>query len=306
MQEFLITYTDSSRTTEGLTILKQFDQCKLFVYEAYSSNRKTKYVLKLFPKTKFGVTQYSKEKLMFPLSHKNLIQRVPMICHDDRFFPLLTEHAQYGDFFNLVTKGYLINEVIVRTYFHQLIAGLEYIHSQGVAHLDLKLDNILLGNDFQLKIIDFDQAQSTKDEVITSGGTVCYRAPEVIDGSCSEMTAADVFSAGVLLYAFLARQFPWTEKEDPTYTNVNSYDTFVHNNDHFWAGKMKQRGSSSSGKSIFSDDFIDLVNGMCDDDVLERYTISQIKASKWYRGPTLDDAILRTQMKAVFHQKNKK
>jgi len=224
-----------------------------------------------------------------------------MICHDDRFYPLLTEHAQYGDFFNLVTKGYLVNEVIVRTYFHQLIAGLEYIHSQGVAHLDLKLDNILLGNDMQLKIIDFDQAQSTKDDVITSGGTVCYRAPEVIDGSCSEMTAADIFSAGVMLFAFLARQFPFTEKEDPTATNVNCYSTFVNNNEHFWTGKIKQRG-----KNIFSGDFMDLVNGMCNDDALERYTISQIKSSKWYRGPVLDDATLQTQMRAVFHQKNKK
>lgn len=297
----MITYTDSSRKTEGLTILSQFKDCKLFVYEAYSSSRKTKCVLKLFPKTKFGVTQYAKEKLMFNLSHKNLIKRIPMICHDDRFYPLLTEHAQYGDFFNLVTKGYLVNEVIVRTYFHQLIAGLEYIHSQGVAHLDLKLDNILLGNDMQLKIIDFDQAQSTKDDVITSGGTVCYRAPEVIDGSCSEMTAADIFSAGVMLFAFLARQFPFTEKEDPTATNVNCYSTFVNNNEHFWTGKIKQRG-----KNIFSEDFMDLVNGMCNDDALERYTISQIKCSKWYRGPVLDDATLQTQMRAVFHQKNKK
>jgi len=302
MQEFMITYTDGSRVTEGLKLLSQFKECKLFVYGVYSSNRKTKYVLKLFPKTKFGVTQYSKEKLMFPLSHKNIISRVPIVCHDDRFYPLLTEHAQYGDFFNLVTKGYLNSEVLVRTYFHQMIAGLEYIHSQGVAHLDLKLDNILLGADFQLKIIDFDQAQSAKDDVITSGGTTNYRAPEVIDGSCYEMTAADIFSAGVILFTFLARQFPFTEKEDPTHTNVNCYSTFVHNNDAFWAGKIKQRGS----KNVFTQDFMDLVNGMCDDDCLERFTISQIKASKWYRGPVLDDATLKTQMNAIFQNKNKK
>ncbi|RZJ37213.1 MAG: hypothetical protein EOO18_06165 [Chryseobacterium sp.] len=56
--------------------------------------------------------------------------------------------------FAVTKKGLLSHEMIIRTYFHQLIEGIEYIHSQGVAHLDLKLENIMLGDSFELKIID--------------------------------------------------------------------------------------------------------------------------------------------------------
>ncbi len=148
--ELDITYTDGSRAFDTLTVTKKLGNGKLFVYEVYSPNRKTNYALKLFPKTKFGVKQYNKEKLMFPLQHPNIIKRIPIACEDPTFYPLLTEFAKNGDFFELVTGGYLSGEVLVRTYFHQLIEGLEYIHSQGIAHLDLKLENLMLGEDFKL------------------------------------------------------------------------------------------------------------------------------------------------------------
>jgi len=297
-----ITYADGSRMTDSLKVTKQLGQGKLSVYEVVSSARQTSYALKVFPKTKFGITQYSKEKLMFSLKHPNIIQRIPISCHDERFYPLLTEYAQHGDFFDLVTKGYLTTDVIARTYFHQLVAGMEYIHSQGIAHLDLKLDNLMLGSEFQLKIIDFDQAQPLKDTMITSGGTTNYRAPEVKDGTCSQMSAADIFSAGIILFTMIARQFPFTEKEDPTNTDINCYTTFVHNNKLFWSGKMKQKG----GKHAFTQDFMELINGMWDPNPSTRFTIKQVKASKWFQGATLDDENLRQQMKAVFQLKNKK
>jgi len=297
-----ITYADGSRMTDSLKVTKQLGQGKLSVYEVFSSVRQTSYALKVFPKTKFGITQYSKEKLMFSLKHPNIIQRIPINCHDERFYPLLTEYAKHGDFFDLVTKGYLTTDVIARTYFQQLVSGMEYIHSQGIAHLDFKLDNLMLSEDFQLKIIDFDQAQPLKDSMITSGGTVNYRAPEVKEGTCSHMSAADIFSAGVILFTMIARQFPFTEKEDATNTDVNCYTTFVHNNKAFWAGKMKQRG----GKHAFTQDFMELINGMWDPNPSTRFTLKQIKASKWFQGAALDDENLRQQMTAVFQAKNKK
>jgi serine/threonine protein kinase len=297
-----ITYADGSRMTDSLQVTKQLGQGKLSVYEVQSSVRQTSYALKIFPKTKFGITQYNKEKLMFSLKHKNIIQRIPINCQDERFYPLLTEFAQHGDFFDLVTKGYLTTDVIARTYFHQLVEGMEYIHSQGIAHLDLKLDNIMLAADFQLKIIDFDQAQPIKDTIITSGGTTNYRAPEVKDGSCSQMGAADIFSAGIILFTFIARQFPFTEKEDPTHTDVNCYSTFVHNNKGFWAGKIKQRGN----KNVFTQDFMELINGMWDTNPATRFTLKQVKASKWFQGAVLDNDNLASQMAAIISMKNKK
>jgi len=293
--ELAITYTDGSRASDTLSIIKKLGRGKLSVYEAYSPTRKANYALKLFPKTKFGMTQYSKEKLMFSLKHPNIIQRVPIACKDNSFYPLLTEFAQHGDFFELVTKGCMSGEVVVRSYFHQLIEGLEYVHSQGIAHLDLKLDNLMLGADYKLKIIDFDQAQPLKDDKITSGGTTCYRAPEVIDGTCSDLAAADIYGAGIILFAFMAKQFPFNEKEDRSNTDVNCYSTFVHNNKLFWLGKISRKNKTGA-RGTFTKDFIQLLNGMWNADPSLRWTLDQVKASKWYQGPVLDERTLRTQM----------
>eukprot|EP00330_Aristerostoma_sp_ATCC50986_P013981 CAMPEP_0114582114 /NCGR_PEP_ID=MMETSP0125-20121206/6150_1 /TAXON_ID=485358 ORGANISM="Aristerostoma sp., Strain ATCC 50986" /NCGR_SAMPLE_ID=MMETSP0125 /ASSEMBLY_ACC=CAM_ASM_000245 /LENGTH=76 /DNA_ID=CAMNT_0001774853 /DNA_START=343 /DNA_END=573 /DNA_ORIENTATION=+ len=64
---------------------------------------------------------------------------------------LLMEYAPYGDFFDLVLTDKIIkpeDDALIRTYFHQLINGVEAIHSSQVYHLDIKLENVLLGSDF--------------------------------------------------------------------------------------------------------------------------------------------------------------
>ncbi len=291
MQQFSVTFADRPGTTEDLFVQKELGQGKVPVYQAYSTSRRQQYAVKLFPKTSYGATQYKKEKLMFRFNHPNIIQRISLICHDQNAYALFTEIAKNGDFFAAVTKGMISNEIIARTYFKQLIEGIEYIHAQGVAHLDLKLENMMLNADFQLKIIDFDQCQLISDKKCSSYGTVCYRAPEVQAGDCTNLTAADVFSAGILLFTFLAKEFPFTEDDDSSYKNIRRYPTFLYNNKHFWAGKAEKKGT------IFSQDFIELVNGMLRKDVNNRLTIQQIKESRWYQGPVMNYDELKNEMR---------
>jgi len=67
------------------------------------------------------------------------------------------EHAPYGDLFcAVIAKGIRFDEKLVRSYFHQLVDGLTAMHKKGCAHLDIKLDNLLFGKDYRLKIADFD------------------------------------------------------------------------------------------------------------------------------------------------------
>lgn len=53
------------------------------------------------------------------------------------------------------------------------------MHSNNIAHLDLKNGNLLLGIDLRLKIIDFDLASHLDDPCVVSNGSVDYRAPEL-------------------------------------------------------------------------------------------------------------------------------
>ena len=82
---------------------------------------------------------------------------------------------------------------------------LHYLHSKGVAHRDLKLDNFLLDANFNLKLIDYGMAGPTegrdgKGMLKTHLGTRGYMAPEVVAGNPYEGHVADIFALGVILF----------------------------------------------------------------------------------------------------------
>ncbi len=72
---------------------------------------------------------------------------------------------------------------IARYFFHQLVSVVEYMHSHGYAHRDIKLDNILLDKDCNVKIADFGLALPFDKEnelnLTSRGGTVNYFSPEM-------------------------------------------------------------------------------------------------------------------------------
>ena len=170
---------------------------------------------------------------------------------------------------------------------------MEYIHSQGIAHLDLKLENLMMGSDFNLKIIDFDHAQRTTDKKLTSAGTKGFRAPEVIDNRCNNLLAADVYSAGVILYAFRSREYPFLDTKTEKGNLLKFYSKFMKDNQLFW----EMKATKKQDKDFFTESFKELVNGMLEYDVSKRFTIQNIKQSKWYNGPVLDAESLQTEMK---------
>jgi serine/threonine protein kinase len=61
-------------------------------------------------------------------------------------------------FENIERKGKLTEEV-ARAYFLQVLSGIEYLHERGFVHRDIKLDNVVLDEDFNVKIIDFGLAE---------------------------------------------------------------------------------------------------------------------------------------------------
>jgi len=287
-----VTFLEEPTTQDSLLLQKKVGTGRLNVYQVYSPSRKDTFALKLYPKDSVGTTRFHKEKLMFHLSHINVIQNVPIQFHNDQFYGLLTEYAGHGDFFDLVRNRIINNEVLVRTYFHQLIEGLEYIHSQGVAHLDIKLENLMLGSDFRLKFIDFDQAQPIADNSITSSGTRDYRAPEVRDRTCVNLKASDIYSAGIVLYALKANEYMFWESEEYDDKNIKSYAFFNKNNRAFW----KARADVKNNKEFFCKEFIELVNQMVNKNPNKRPSIKDIKNSKWYKGPVLNHEALKAEI----------
>lgn len=270
------------------------------VYLLTSPQSSEKFALKLFhyaedkPQTAF----LNESRFTF-LNHENVIEIKKVEKHQKTIHRnknyissyLVMEYAPYGNFAGLIP--YLIgldDEKLVRTYFHQLIEGIEYLHQNSVAHMDLKLENILLGQDFKLKICDFDIAL-WKNQYMLGKGTRNYRAPEIQECQCSDPYAADIYSAGVILFLLMTGCFPYVEG-----TTIDGKDFY----------ELLKKGSSLYWKFIedsdirFSEDLKTLFSSMVKADPIERATISEVKMSKWYLGEVYNEQEYADIMSSLF------
>ena len=275
-------YLSASQSREDLILHKTISDTKFPVLLAKSSLDSSEYIIKTFTKDDASLSSYLREKqVLSSLSHPNIINYISNtqfhvdIPHSSY---ILMEYAPYGDFFNLLIENNLSSEKLIRTYFHHLIEGLDYLHSQEIAHLDIKLENLLLGKDFLLKIADFDVAQNVNDDVLFSQGTENYRAPEIQIEDCQNYKAADIYSVGICLFVLLAKTFPFLEADSQYSNDFQNYKKFLVNPEKFW-NRMER---FLKNKIHFSQNLRELLDGMWAGDITKRFDLNQVKQSRWY------------------------
>ncbi|OHT03292.1 CAMK family protein kinase [Tritrichomonas foetus] len=152
----------------------------------------------------------------------NIIKKMdhPFICklfdviEKDNYTYLIMEYLENGTMLNYINSRGRICETQARRYFTQLLSALEYIHNERkTAHRDLKAENILLDKYHNIRLIDFGLSNTftdSKPELNTTCGSPAYTSPEMIRGK-PYTKIADVWSAGVLLYAMVTGTLPFDD-----------------------------------------------------------------------------------------------
>ncbi|RLN99090.1 hypothetical protein DYB28_008776 [Aphanomyces astaci] len=119
----------------------------------------------------------------------------------DGFDHLIFDYCSGGDLFEALDQGPFKTSVAQR-YFGQIAHAIAYMHTKGIAHRDLSLENVLLHND-QCYVCDFGLAASVSCRSHDIVGKPYYIAPEALDGRGYDPSKADVWSLGVMLFMML-------------------------------------------------------------------------------------------------------
>lgn len=131
-----------------------------------------------------------------------------------QLFNLFMEYMPFGTLAQVTRRhGGRLEEPAIACYTRQIVEGLEYLHSRGLMHCDIKGANILIGED-GAKIGDFGCAKSVTDDAAVIGGTPMFMAPEVARGE-DQGCASDIWSLGCTLIEMSTGGAPWPNVEDP-------------------------------------------------------------------------------------------
>lgn len=302
--------SDSPVAYQSLNVVKRLSKAKFPVYLTSSKVNKQNYAMKIFSHKGEQPHPYFRNEVRFAsLKHPNVIDIVYYENEKDTLYKgelkkvsyILMEYAPFGDFFDFVTKHRdSLDEKLVRSYFRQLINGIEYLHSCRVAHLDLKPENLLLGADFNMKIADFDLSHVCGDSKILSRGTRYYRGPEFFKSSSGDPEirspfSSDVYSAGIILFILKSGGI-YPHAENNTLEGIDLVDLMYNDNAEFW---RKHCEIQEKNESFYDKSFRELFNAMVKFNPDERITLKEIKQSKWYNGPVYTPVELQKKMKKL-------
>jgi serine/threonine protein kinase len=148
------------------------------------------------------------------VSHNHIIRFHDSLREGDLLF-YVTENCTEGDLLSWIVDGRLSDKATKKRLFHELALAVQYLHSKGIAHNDIKPDNVLLDDAGHVKLADFGYAKDT----LFAGdreknGTLVYAAPELLSPGTYHTQKADVWSLAITLYAMETGKFPFSGDND--------------------------------------------------------------------------------------------
>ena len=133
----------------------------------------------------------------------------------DATMSLCLEYMDLGSLQDIIDKGGVKNEFILRSIAIQMLNGLACLHKNSIIHRDLKPANVLLNSKGEVKISDFGLSKEVHEEASQQSfvGTYVYMSPERMSGHHYTF-AADIWSCGLTIEAVAIGKYPYQIKND--------------------------------------------------------------------------------------------
>lgn len=218
-------------------------------------------------------------------SHPHIVFVHSIFTRNNKYF-IFMRYAEKGDLFDYLVANGALTEEQSAVWVRQLASAIQYLHTLEIAHRDLKCENVLITQNFNVKLSDFGFVRSCIDDQsmeVTLSQTFCgsltYVSPEIIKGSPYEPKISDMWSFGVLVFMMLNKAHPFDS------THLQSlYQNQIKRN---WKFTNKKIDSVSHGCR-------EMINNLMEPSTSKRWTIENVLQSDWLR-LCLKEAVALTQ-----------
>nr|XP_056700809.1 NUAK family SNF1-like kinase 2 [Euleptes europaea] len=156
-------------------------------------------------------------EIMSSLNHPHIIA-VHEVFENSSKIVIVMEYASKGDLYDYISERQRLTEQEARHFFRQVVSAVYYCHKNGIVHRDLKLENILLDSNGNIKIADFGLSNVFQQDrfLQTFCGSPLYASPEIVNGRPYKGPEVDSWSLGVLLYILIHGVMPFDGQDYKT------------------------------------------------------------------------------------------
>ena len=222
-------------------------------------------------------------------THKNIINLLNYKILSTKVL-LYFEYCFFGDLYSLLNQCDFFSMRISFRYFTQLLSAIQACHKMNIVHRDLKLQNILISDTFQLKVADFGLASIvdfTNEDQIYNVGTPMYKSPELLERNSSYdiedlivLKSCDVFSLSIIYWQMMngIEYLPFRLYKRPININNTKYQFIKY-------GQYNQFWSTHKNSNIMAMknpvNIVNLLEQMFEYNPYQRITIDEILRHKW-------------------------
>ncbi|KAF8329805.1 uncharacterized protein EI90DRAFT_2996982 [Cantharellus anzutake] len=150
------------------------------------------------------------------LYHPYICGMREFIIHQNHYY-MVFEYVNGGQMLDYIISHGRLRERVARKFARQIGSALEYCHLNNVVHRDLKIENILISQSGNIKIIDFGLSNlyDPLNHLSTFCGSLYFAAPELLNAKVYTGPEVDVWSFGVVLYVLVCGKVPFDDQSMP-------------------------------------------------------------------------------------------